>query len=168
MAGGDTMRLLICGGRTFSDITMLHMGILQVCEMMGQRLTLVIHGDAPGADSLAQGWCEFNGVPTLRFPAAWSDLNVTGVRLRFGRHGAYNAAAGSQRNQRMLDEGRPDAWLALPGGSGTADMTARCKRAGLPGLLRRLKVSELKADWFRSQCTSANALFDSRKCERTR
>lgn len=115
-------------------MTMLHMGILQVCEMIGQRLSLVIHGDADGADRLAQAWCDYQHVPTLRFPAFWSDLSVPGARLRFGRYGAYNANAGPQRNQRMLDEGKPDAWLAMPGQTGTADMVRRCREAGLPGI----------------------------------
>lgn len=129
------MRLLICGGRTFNDMGMMHIGILRVCEMIGERIELVIHGDATGADSLAQAWCDYSHVPTWRFPAAWSDINTPGVRLRFGRHGAYNAAAGTQRNQRMLDEGKPTAYLAMPGGRGTVDMVTRCKRAGLPGLV---------------------------------
>jgi len=128
------MRLLICGGRTFSDMMRLHMGILQVCDMMGRRLSVVIHGDAPGADRLAQAWCEFNGVPSERYPADWSNITVPGAVLRFGRHGMYNARAGIDRNQRMLDEARPDAYLAMPGGTGTADMVHRCRQAGLMGL----------------------------------
>ncbi len=133
-ACGAVVRLLVCGGRTFSNMTVMHMGILQVCELTGERLSLCIHGDASGADSLAQVWCDFQGVPTLRFPAKWSEIDVPGARLRFGRHGAYNANAGPMRNQQMLDEGKPTAWLAMPGGTGTADMIARCRAAGLPGL----------------------------------
>jgi hypothetical protein len=30
--------------------------------------------------------------------------------------------AGHIRNQRMIDEGKPDAAVAFPGGTGTADM----------------------------------------------
>ena len=35
----------------------------------------------------------------------------------------------------MLDEGKPTAFLAMPGGTGTADMIARCRAAGLQGLV---------------------------------
>jgi hypothetical protein len=129
------MRLLVCGGRTFDNMTMLHMGMLQVSDMMHEPIEVGIHGDASGADTLAQIWFEFQGIPTLRFPAKWRDINVPGAVLRFGRHGMYNALAGPQRNARMLDEGKPTAFLAMPGGTGTADMVARCRRAGLMGVV---------------------------------
>jgi hypothetical protein len=32
----------------------------------------------------------------------------------------------------MLDEAKPDAVIAFPGGRGTADMTDRALKAGLP------------------------------------
>jgi predicted Rossmann-fold nucleotide-binding protein len=35
------------------------------------------------------------------------------------------------RNQRMIDEGKPDLVVAFPGGSGTADMVRRAKRASI-------------------------------------
>jgi hypothetical protein len=41
-------------------------------------------------------------------------------------------AAGPIRNQRMIDEGKPDLVIAFPGGRGTADMVSRAKKAGIP------------------------------------
>lgn len=128
------VRLLICGGRNYSGLVLMHNSIYQVCRLMNQRVSLIIHGDATGADTLAQVWADFQGIPTLPFPAKWTVIDGPGVRLRWGRHGWYNAAAGTDRNQRMLDEGKPDAWLAMPGGVGTADMVRRCKAAGLRGI----------------------------------
>ena len=46
--------------------------------------------------------------------------------------GQLGLSAGPARNQRMLDEGKPDAGIAFPGGPGTADMTRRLKEAGIP------------------------------------
>lgn len=40
-------------------------------------------------------------------------------------------AAGPIRNQRMIDEGKPDLVVAFPGGRGTADMVRRAKAAGV-------------------------------------
>ena len=40
--------------------------------------------------------------------------------------------AGHFRNQQMIDEGKPDAAIIFPGGSGTADMANRIKKAGIP------------------------------------
>ena len=36
------------------------------------------------------------------------------------------------RNQRMLDEGKPDLVVAFPGGGGTKDMVRRAVKAGVP------------------------------------
>lgn len=39
--------------------------------------------------------------------------------------------AGPIRNQRMLDEGKPDLVVAFPGDKGTADMVRRARTASL-------------------------------------
>jgi len=39
--------------------------------------------------------------------------------------------AGPLRNQRMLDEGKPDLVVAFPGGGGTKDMVRRAVSAGV-------------------------------------
>ncbi|WP_245576775.1 SLOG family protein [Kaistia adipata] len=76
----------------------------------------VISGMATGADTLAAEWAERFGFPLRKFPADWK---------------AHGRAAGPIRNQRMIDEGRPDLVIAFPGGRGTADMVRRAKAAGI-------------------------------------
>lgn len=85
--------------------------------------TVIIHGAATGADSLANRWAVVNWVRSEEYPADWK------------KHGA---AAGPIRNQRMIDEGKPDLVVAFPGGKGTADMVSRAKAAGV----RVIEVSE--------------------------
>lgn len=126
------MRVLVCGGRDFNNYT-------TVCNALNSLfaeadIDLVIHGAAAGADSLAKNWAEEHDIKTLPFPAKWDDLETPPVVRRFRRYdGApYNAAAGGVRNQKMLDEGKPDLVVAFPGGSGTADMVRRAKAAGVP------------------------------------
>ncbi len=104
------MRLLVCGGRTYDDAKAVYRSLDTL------NPDVVIHGGANGADTLADNWAEDNGKEIEVFEADWD------------RHGR---AAGPIRNQAMLDEGRPDAVLAFPGGPGTEDMIARAKRAGL-------------------------------------
>jgi len=108
------MRVLVCGGRDYSNAK-------RMAEVLGGwfaegRLSVIIHGEAPGADSLAAEWASECGVVTAAFPADWD------------RHGR---AAGPIRNQRMIDEGKPDVVIAFPGGRGTADMVKRAKAAGV-------------------------------------
>ena len=109
------MRLLICGSRDWTD------GDLILRELSALRgIEVVNEGGAPGVDTLAQGAAEHLGIPVLPFPADWE------------KHGR---AAGPLRNQRMLDEGKPDLILAFVDGletrRGTADMVSRARLAGV-------------------------------------
>ncbi len=108
------MRVLVCGGRTFDDRPML----LRVMDRIHatREITTIIHGAARGADLLAGAWAVMRRVPVQEFPADWN------------RHGK---AAGPIRNQRMLDEGKPDLVVGFPGGTGTRDMLTRAERAGV-------------------------------------
>lgn len=102
--------VLVCGGRNYTDAW-------TVWDELGKlNPNYVIHGGARGADSLAGAWAFERSIPVRVFEAEW------------GKHGK---AAGALRNQRMLDEGRPDAVLAFPGGRGTADMVRRARKAGI-------------------------------------
>jgi hypothetical protein len=106
------VRILVCGGRDFHDFW----AVDNILSVYKPRLTWIIHGAAAGADALANEWAADNEIPTIRFPADW------------GRHGR---SAGPIRNQQMIDEGKPDLVIALPGRRGTADMKARARKAGI-------------------------------------
>jgi len=102
------VKALVCGGRTWRDRGAVDraLSLLNPSE--------IIHGGAPGADSLAADWALDNFVLCTAFYADWN------------KHGR---AAGPIRNQRMLDEGKPDVVVAFPGGRGTQDMIDRARRA---------------------------------------
>lgn len=117
------MRVLVCGTRYYSD----GLKFLIQSELERRKdIKVIIEGGAKGADSLAAEWaCATQGcqgaVELETYPAEWN------------KHGP---SAGPKRNQRMLDEGKPDLVLAFhtdPGlGKGTADMVRRAKKAGVP------------------------------------
>lgn len=108
------MRLLVCGGRDYADRLQLECAL----DLLHARraVSVLIHGAAPGADTLARDWAVERGIPQEAFPADWE------------RHGR---AAGPIRNKCMLDEGRPDGVVAFPGGRGTQNMTKQAEAAGL-------------------------------------
>jgi hypothetical protein len=108
-------RVLACGGRNYSDRGAVFAALDAVHEADG--IDIVIHGGAPGADSLAGAWAAERGVACRVFLADWK---------RDGR------AAGPLRNARMLKDGVPDIVVAFPGGKGTQDMTKKAAAAGLP------------------------------------
>lgn len=128
--------LVVFGGRNFGrvpgDIPFLFSMLDGLRETIGP-FTL-IHGGADGADKLAQSWAESRGVPSREFKADWNNLDgVPASKIRQHRNGVkYNVAAGFERNQRMIDEGKPTHGAAFRGGNGTIDMFARCMRVDIP------------------------------------
>ena len=106
------MKVLICGGRDYTDWETFQekMNILEL------EITEIAHGDARGADSLADDYAWLHGIPCTRFPAEWK------------KHGNL---AGPIRNAKMLKEFQPDIVVAFPGGRGTGDMITRAMKAGV-------------------------------------
>lgn len=108
------MRILVCGGRDYQDQDCVG-DSLERLRRAG-LISLLIHGDASGADRLASQWARGAGVDQVSYPANWR---------------AHGRAAGPMRNRRMLHHGRPQAVVAFPGGRGTADMVEVARQAGL-------------------------------------
>jgi ribA/ribD-fused uncharacterized protein len=109
------MRLLVCGGRDFNDINFIINELNRINELY--NITVLIHGCADGADSIAGAWAEEINIDVKRFPANWK---------------IYKKSAGFIRNQEMLDKGEPEMVLAFPGDKGTSDMISRSKKFCIP------------------------------------
>lgn len=127
---GLVRRVLVCGGRAYAD----RAKVRAVLDLMSDYGMLgLIHGCAPGADSLAaEEWRaitrrEQEARRAQRRPGN-SEKFTIGVRADWARHGD---AAGPIRNAQMLTHG-PDLVIAFPGGRGTADMIAKARAAGVP------------------------------------
>lgn len=112
------MRVLICGSRNYRSAQKVHRELTRSRYVGG---SVVIHGAAPGADSLAELAARQLGVQTESFPAKWDILGK---------------GAGSARNTQMLEEGKPDLIVAFvkdPTRSpGTANMVLQALCAGIP------------------------------------
>lgn len=108
------MRLLVCGGRDFVHQERVFAALDLLHHV--RPITLLIYGDAPGADRLAAKWAEWRAIPRAPYPAQWD---------------RYGNRAGIIRNQAMITDGKPDGVCAFPGGVGTADMVSRALEAGL-------------------------------------
>lgn len=113
------MRVLVCGGRDFGNARWLY----AVLDDLKKRETIdcIIEGDAPGADRMAGYWAKKNRVDLKLYPANWA---------------TEGRAAGPRRNQKMLDNGKPDLVIAFPRasgkfGNGTLDMIQRAQSAGV-------------------------------------
>lgn len=107
-------RVLVCGGRDYDDHTTLYAVLDKYHHEVG--IDVLIEGGARGADRMASFWAADRDVTPERYEADWE---------HFGK------MAGGMRNQRMLNEGKPDLVIAFPGGKGTADMVRKARRAGV-------------------------------------
>ena len=110
------MRLLVTGGRDYLDREAVRLALSEIHPLP----EILIHGAARGADTLAADEAKKLGIPRKPYPANWRP------------NGILDYGAGHKRNQQMIDEGKPTHLLAFPGGTGTADMTRRCVKAGIP------------------------------------
>lgn len=135
------MRVLICGGRKYADWKRFN-ALLDAMHAKA-AITTIIQGDATGADWLARNWAANNGVECQHFPAEWENLDVENCKVKYRQDGKpYNALAGFNRNQEMIDFGVPDLVIAFPGGQGTGDMTKR----SIEARVATLRVNPLGTD----------------------
>jgi hypothetical protein len=108
-------RILVTGSRNWVDEEKIYAALMQALPV-----SLLIEGEARGADTIAKRAAQRLGIRVLPFRADWR---------RYGR------SAGPIRNQLMLDEGKPDLVLAfhedLARSKGTKDMISRARAAGV-------------------------------------
>ena len=88
---------------------------MRLCLMFRRSQDVLIHGDARGADRLAAAIWQPQGGPIEAYPADWK-----------GR----GKMAGPERNRLMLTK-KPDIVIAMPGGTGTANMVSIALEAGV-------------------------------------
>ncbi len=118
-------RILVCGGRAFNRRSMLTHDLDRKLLEHGDGLVIIVGYDKDdprfqGADQIAYEWAIDQGVRVETYAAPW----------KIHGHGA-----GPIRNQRMLDQGRPDEGLGYPTpgepNKGTNDMLRRLRKAGV-------------------------------------
>lgn len=90
------MRVLVCGGREWTDFGVIFDRLLRLRTEAGPDVT-VVHGDARGADRLAGQAAKELRLAVQVFPADWE---------------CHGKAAGAIRNREMLDTA-PDLVLAF-------------------------------------------------------
>lgn len=109
-----TFPFAVTGGRDYRDRGLVFVTLDAVRKKHPDCKLLV--GDAHGADEHAVDWAKARRVPFQVFEADWV---------------AMPGLAGGVRNGQIVSAG-PRGLVAFPGGSGTADMTRRCREAGVP------------------------------------
>jgi hypothetical protein len=127
------MRLIIFGDRKIKDSKVLKDAIGHF-SIDVSKIEEVVCGLADGADTLGMDFAKENNIPVKEFKAEWDDLTAPGAVIKKNVRGKqYNAKAGFDRNQRMVDYA--DCGLALQSNGdtpGTQDCIERLRKSNKP------------------------------------
>lgn len=110
-----TQRILICGSRTWEDA----LAVRRLIQSLPNG-SVVIHGAARGADTVADREAKACGFAVEAYPADWK---------------THGKSAGPIRNREMLALGKPDRVVAFRSNGesrGTDNMIAQARAAGIP------------------------------------
>ena len=125
------MKLLVCGGRNWSNYKQVKEIIVFIHDRFGP-IAYIIEGGALGADQYAAQAGRELGIRVQEFPARWEEYKE---KYPVAQYGMKWKSAGNDRNQQMLDEGKPDLVLAfhadIASSKGTWDMIKRANKAGV-------------------------------------
>lgn len=124
------MRIAIIGGRDFDDYELM----CSVLEPYKEKITKVISGAAPGADSLGARWSrEFLKKEPLEYKALWYDLSKDPCLVKMDKADKpYNVLAGFNRNTDIIKN--CDVVFAFWDGKsrGTSDSLNKCVKLKKP------------------------------------
>ena len=109
------MNLLVTGGRDFNNLAMAFDVIAEIHTLYS--ISVLVHGNARGADTIADKVADTLGIDRIMMPANW---------VKYSR-----GSAGPIRNKAMLDILPIDMVLAFPGGNGTANMKQQATKRGI-------------------------------------
>jgi hypothetical protein len=116
-----SVKVLVTGSREFIDYHTIYAALDEIWLQKPSSGMIVIHGDARGADTIADKWAVTRSdTSVVRVPADWTN------------DGRY--AGGPIRNRRMLELG-PDLVVAFfhkgAKNKGTTNMVNQAKEAGV-------------------------------------
>ena len=116
------MRILVCGSRYFNDYELLKKEILNALPIGDYIDTVIISGNARGADTLGEKLAKDMQWECEKYPADWK---------------TYGRSAGIIRNAQMLRDGKPNMVIAFrgPNSRGTQNMIDQATKAGVKVLV---------------------------------
>lgn len=110
------MKVIIAGGRHFSDLMTVNRALAAFQDEHDTEITEIVSGGATGADRLGETWARRAHIPIKKYPAEWKKHGRKAGPIRNGVMAAY-----------------ADALVAFWDGEspGTKDMIQQAKALGL-------------------------------------
>ena len=113
------MKVLVCGSRTWTSQASVDRKLDDIHA--STPISLIVEGEASGADLMGRNWAERRGVPFVGYRANWK---------------LYGRAAGPIRNREQFDKERPNLVVAfhedLDSSKGTRDMVRYARSKNCP------------------------------------
>jgi len=109
------MKIIVAGGRDFSDYNLVKKTLLGIHST--SPITLLVQGGATGADFLGKRFANEYGIPCIEYPADWK---------------RYGKSAGPKRNAQMAEHPGIECVILFPGGRGTQHMENTAILKGIP------------------------------------
>lgn len=132
----DKFVLIVAGSRDFKDYSMLEdkLDILLSKKVKTHKI-VIRHGDAKGADSLADKYARIRGYEVQKYPAKWKDLKASPCVIKQRPNGEkYNSKAGTNRNIEMASNGADGlvVFFEKTRTNGTAHMVKTATQYNIP------------------------------------
>ena len=128
------LKIAIIGSRDFTDYSKIDYIMAKIDRILNfsDKTITVVSGGAPGADTLGEDWAKNNNHIPLIFEAEWNNLELKPCKVKMGRYGPYNALAGFNRNNKIIENS--DLVVAFWNGTspGTTDSIKKAKKQNKP------------------------------------
>jgi len=125
------MKIIIAGSRSLKGGIKIIQNAVENSPFF-EEITEVVSGTAPGIDTLGEAWAELNEIPIKQFPADWSNLKAPNSKIKNGKYGKYNAAAGMIRNKKMAEYADGAIILWDSKSHGTSNTITECIKNDIP------------------------------------
>lgn len=137
------MKIIISGSENFTDKDFLFTTCLDIISEIQYKHEVplsdveILSGHNPkGADYYGERFATAYGVKLKLFPANWNDITALPVIVRHNFYGPYNALAGRNRNEQMVQyatQGNVGFLIAfsVDKDSGTKHLTSIAKKYGI-------------------------------------
>lgn len=139
----EKVRIIVAGSRSINNYTLISEKLKEIiANLEKESIIEVISGTCKGVDKLGERYAKENNIALKKFPADWQSLEADICVVKENQYGKYNALAGPDRNQKMVDYAKEENGVLVAftrnNSRGTKDVVKRAKEANLDTFIFRV------------------------------